>query len=97
VYWNVAFDFGVMLMQFRDQATSYNPKKAHCAVIRGLVGSNALETVSITNWFNSLNPVKVKRMRLVPTSIHSETTRNPYLYILLPTRHYLLRVCAIRL
>jgi hypothetical protein len=54
VYWNVAFDFGVMLMQFRDQATSYNPKKAHCAVIRGLVGSIALETVSITNWFNSV-------------------------------------------
>jgi hypothetical protein len=49
LYWNVAFDFGVMLMQFRDQATSSNPKKAHCAVVmRGLVGSNALETVRIT-------------------------------------------------
>jgi hypothetical protein len=48
LYWNVAFDFGVMLMQFRDQATSSNPKKAHCAVMRGLVGSNAPETVRIT-------------------------------------------------
>jgi hypothetical protein len=48
LYWNVAFDFGVMLMQFRDQATSYNPKEAYCAVMRGLVGSNALETVRIT-------------------------------------------------
>jgi hypothetical protein len=45
----MAFDFGLMLMQFRDQATSYNPKKAHCAVMRGLVGSNALETVRITS------------------------------------------------
>jgi hypothetical protein len=47
LYWNVAFDFGVMLMQFRDQATSSEPKKAHCAGMRGLVGSNALETVRI--------------------------------------------------
>jgi hypothetical protein len=53
LYWNVAFDFGVMLMQFRDQAASQNPKKAHCAMIRGLAGSNALETVRITGWFNS--------------------------------------------
>jgi hypothetical protein len=28
------------------------------------MGSKALEAVRITNWFDSLNPVKVKRMRL---------------------------------
>jgi hypothetical protein len=28
------------------------------------VGSNALETLRLTDWFNSLNPVRFKRMRL---------------------------------
>ncbi len=42
-------------------------------MIRGLVGSNALETVRITNWFNSLNPVKVNRMRLVRLGAHIDS------------------------